>query len=93
MLEASGYSSRSLRYEDVARRVTEADLAGFDQVVIGGFFASPAWSRSCSEKMTTWKNTVFFVPGGSRDREDAFRSGPPSGPSFGPCGEGERDRS
>ena len=64
MLEASGYSSRSLRYEDVARRVTEADLAGFDQVVIGGFFALTRMEQILFVKMATWKNVLFLFQEG-----------------------------
>jgi ATP-dependent helicase/nuclease subunit B len=63
-LEASGYSSRSVRYEDVARRATEADLAGFEQIVIGGFFALTRTEQILFGKMATWKNVLFLFQEG-----------------------------
>jgi ATP-dependent helicase/nuclease subunit B len=63
-IEASGYSTRSMRYEDVARRLTEADLAGFDQIVIGGFFALTRMEQTLFEKMSTWRNVLFLFQEG-----------------------------
>jgi ATP-dependent helicase/nuclease subunit B len=63
-IEASGYSTRSVRYEDVARRLTEADLAGFEGIVIGGIFALTRMERSLFRKMSAWKNVLFVFQEG-----------------------------
>jgi ATP-dependent helicase/nuclease subunit B len=86
-IEASGYSSRSVRYEDVAQRVTEPDLAGFERIVIGGFFALTRMEQILFGKMREWKNVLFLFhegPGIEKMlRDEGFHPEHPSAPSEG----------
>ena len=83
-IEASGYSTRSVRYEDAARRLTEAELAGFDRIVVGGFFALTRMEQILFRKMSAWKNVLFVFqegPGIEKTiRDTGLHPDPPSSP-------------
>lgn len=63
-IEASGYSSRSVRYQAVAEEIAEADLAPFDQVVVAGFFALTRMEKILFGKMASWSKALFLFQEG-----------------------------
>ncbi|MEI9478112.1 MAG: PD-(D/E)XK nuclease family protein, partial [Deltaproteobacteria bacterium] len=92
MIEASGYSSRSVRYEAVAERIAEADLARFDQIVIAGFFALTRMEKMLFRKLASWGKALFLFQNGPGIEKTLAHLGlQPERPPVPPGREGETE--
>ena len=69
-VEALGYSSRSMRYQLAARRIDEAALDKYRNVIFAGFFALTQCEKTFFQKLLSCGNAVFIFQDGPGLREN-----------------------